>query len=882
MSTTTTILNKPTEENPLRISSEVYRALCDAYGEDLVEEEIKLEVESRELAYNSFMSKLNKAQADGHVAQGTARALAAEALPAYVRGLNDFITKADNGKPGKRHTLLSVFKELEKEHVAFVVLQKIMATCHTPIKVTALAHDLGDILEEEIKFTRVLNTLTPREKSAFLNGLNKRIGMSFKEAFIRAKANRLEEDGRFTKDPWDNAKRINVGLKLIDIFVVSTGMASFRKVGKPKGDYYYNFELAPEMLEWISQNDKELASIVFMNRPMVIPPLNWSTPWNGGYLLNLKRPLCLVRAERGVTRAIYDDVAMPQVYKAVNAIQSTPWRINRRVYEVAKAVAAWKEIPEVLDMPTAEAKEPPMRPAEADTNPEVQKDWRMRMVAYYQQDNKRKSRRFLINNTLGLAETYKDYERIYFPHTLDFRGRVYPVTQLSPQGTDFGKALIEFGDGYRVGATGGRWLAFQLANTFGLDKKPIEERLSWVYENTEFILSTAKDPLNNLEWMSVDSPWEFLAACFEWADYTEQGEDFVSHLPVAFDGSCSGIQHFSAMLHDEIGGRAVNLIPSESVQDIYGIVATEVNRRLEADLVSGTADTMEAAEDGSEYLKKGTKSLAKEWLDYGVTRKVTKRPTMTLSYGAKLYGFKEQVLEDTVYPALEHNPLAFSKASQAANYMATLIWESLGSVVVKAREAMEWLQTASGLLAKTRDVTGKPMPMSWVTPAGFPVRQAYHKYKTKRIRSLLSGAIKVRDVTGEISKENLDEVSLISKEPTEDLDSIKQRNGIAPNFVHSMDASHLMLTVNSCFDQGIRQFAMIHDSYGCPAGQGDIMYATVRSVFVETYTNHNVLQDLHDQIANMLPEKEAKKLPEIPAAGNLDLEVVKDSLYAFA
>ena len=488
-----------------------------------------------------------------------------------------------------------------------------------------------------------------------------------------------------------------------------------------------------------------------------------------------------------------------------------------------------------------------------------------------------------MNAQLALADLYKDYERIYFPHNLDFRGRVYPLTQLSPQGTDFCKSLLEFADGHPLGDSGVAWLAIQGANCYGLDKKPLEYRIAWVYENSELILKTAKDPLVNLEWTETDSPWEFLAFCFEWSDFMEQGTEYVSHIPVAFDGSCSGIQHFSAMLKDEIGGTAVNLLPDDKVHDIYGIVAEHVKKALIKDAAEGTEDELKTAEDGSEYVSKGTKALAKEWLAYGVTRKVTKRPTMTLSYGAKKYGFTEQILEDTIYPCLNHHPLAFSKPRQAASYMADKIWESLGEVVVKAREAMDWLQTASGLLATDKDISGENLPTQWTTPAGFLVRQRYPKTRLKKLRTFCSGTIRVTDESGapEVAKKEGDTFQISVSEDLGSIDPRKQKQGIAPNYVHSMDASHLMLTVDACVDAGIHQFAMIHDSYGCPAGQGDLMFTLVREVFAETYKQNDVLQDLHDQVENLLSPKKAKELPPIPSHGTLELDEVKKSMYAF-
>ncbi len=765
--------------------------------------------------------------------------------------------------------------------------------------------------------------------------------MQFKRRYVIAKETLLADEKRLAKwNKWSSVQKTNIGLKLIDLFIVSTGLANLEKHINSSGHTTYRISLDADVINYIEHQDTETATLLFKHRPMVIPPKPWTTvippkpwttPFDGGYLINLKQPIQLVRVKRKECEEIYSDVDMPIVYEAVNAIQSTAWRINTRVLEVSNQIANWKVIPEGLDMPTAEPAEPPMRPAEADQDEDAHKEWKRQMVHYYQEDNKRKSKRLLVNGILALANTYKDDPEIFFPHNLDFRGRVYPLPTLSPQSNDLGKAHIEFAHGVPLGENGhiwliffphnldfrGRvyplptlspqsndlgkahiefahgvplgenghiWLAFQGANTYGLDKKPFEERIAWVYENSEMIISIAENPLEDLRWCSTDSPWEFLAFCFEWNDYLNTGESYVSHLPIAFDGSCSGLQHFSAMLRDEVGGEAVNLVPDDHVHDIYGIVAEKVKELLTRDSTEGTPDEMTEGEEGV-YLKKGTKSMSQEWIKHGVTRKVTKRPTMTLCYGASKFGFADQILEDTIYPALSKNPIAFSKPSQSARYMAGLIWEALKGVVVKAVEAMDWLQTASGLLAQDKDINGNNLPTFWVTPAGFPVRQQYKKYVTKHLETFVSGRITVKDLSGGENNEVFEEGRIIRpyfNKETEGLDSRKQKQGIAPNFVHSMDASHLMLTVSKCISKGVESFAMIHDSYGAPAGHGDIMFTTVREIFVDTYTKNDVLQDLHDHIENLLSPKMAEKLPEAPKKGKLDLDQVKESMYAFS
>lgn len=865
------------------ISNDEYDNLVSKYGKGIVDQEIKLEEESRDMAFESYMANLARRQEAGTRADaGTANTFVKESLGIYTNKIQTFCDLAKQMGRGRRPELIPFVDLLGADKVAFLAIRSIINSCLINVsKVSPLAIQIGKDLEEEIRFNRVVDSMSKKEQGSFKTGLDKRIGMSYKEKYIKARESLLVESERI--DKWKQlpkTKLCTVGFKLIELFCNSTGLCELYVVKNGiKSEYHIRMD--KDIIEYIFQNDKEIASTMYKNRPMVIPPKPWTTPFDGGYIINLKRPLTLVRIPKKKVEQLYADLEMPNVYKAVNAIQSTAWRINKRVFEVAKEITSRTYIPEALDMPTANPAEPPIRPEEADTNEEVQIEWRKSMVAYYQRDNIRRSKRLLLNSQLNIAETYAEYDSIYFPHNLDFRGRVYPVTTLSPQSNDFGKSLLEFSNGVPLGEHGATWLALQGANCFGLDKAKFEERIEWVYSNPELIIHIAENPLDDLSWTETDSPWEFLAFCFEWNDYLKSGSspDFKSHLAVNFDGSCSGIQHFSAMLRDEVGGKAVNLIPDSVVHDIYKMVSDKVNEIIENDIVNGTDDEMKQDDEGKEYLSKGTKSLAKEWKKHGVNRKVTKRSVMTLAYGSKEYGFADQVLEDTIYPSLEKNPLAFSRPHQSARYMAKLIWVSVQKVVVKAVEAMAWLQKASSLLAKEKTEDNCGIPTYWITPAGFLVHQDYKKTKVHQIHTIINGSINIKDPYQGESKD-IKTTKIKVYEDSDEIDPRKQRQGIAPNFVHSMDASHLMLTVCSCVDQGVDSFAMIHDSYGTHAGYGDIMFNTVREVIVKTYTEHNVLQDLHDHIEGML--KDPSDLPEIPDMGTLDINCIKESMYAFA
>ncbi|WP_215776911.1 DNA-directed RNA polymerase [Paludibacterium sp. B53371] len=104
--------------------------------------------------------------------------------------------------------------------------------------------------------------------------------------------------------------------------------------------------------------------------------------------------------------------------------------------------------------------------------------------------------------------------------------------------------------------------------------------------------------------------------------------------------------------------------------------------------------------------------------------------------------------------------------------------------------------------------------------------------------------------------------------------------GISPNFVHSLDASHLMMTVATCLEYSdIQHFAMIHDSYGTHAANTDTLAELLREAFVAQY-GQEVIREFYEELCEQVPE--GVELPPPPAVGDFDLEQVLDAPYFFA
>ena len=424
-------------------------------------------------------------------------------------------------------------------------------------------------------------------------------------------------------------------------------------------------------------------------------------------------------------------------------------------------------------------------------------------------------------------------EIFYFPWQVDHRGRAYPVPQLmNPQSNDIGRAPIEFADGKPLGERGAYWLAIHLANCYWKGKKVSFKTLrAWVQENEAEILDFAADPLRiHRFWTEADHPWLFLAACLEWKRYKEEGPAMISYLPISMDGSCNGYQHLSAMGLDPIGGRATNLLPFEDPEDIYQWVSDLVCGRMQVDAL-GSGPNAE---------------LARQLLAI-MSRELAKNATMTTPYGVTLRRIYMNLCEKEAIKGLKD-------PERCAMYLAKLLVKCIPKVAVEAGRIMKWLREVARIIAKAN------RGMSWTTPIGFLVLHENREPKVVRLATA-DHMLKIHQ-----------------DDEKRKIDVREQVDGIVAHLVHSMDAAHMMLTVNRLYAEGLRHFAMVHDSYGVHACDVDLLHRVLREEFVRIYSEP-VLQNFIEQQRKAHPRL---VLPDPPKTGDLDIRQVLSSPYFFA
>lgn len=833
----------------------------EARWNELLEEQKQMEASAYADGAAAFRKRLTQAAEKGQASTvGAAKKLMQLALEQMSWGIQQM---CEGGRGGRKHTAVKWCKMVGYDEAAYMTLRVVfdgIALPHRDAKTVALR--IASLLIDELRFRRFKEKMPTLYEYRF-----KKFNTSSYTHMAKSLTGSIMLENIDCSDiSLRGEQKLLLGIKLLDILISSTGIVEIKRTKPTRRFGTRQFRSATEVVptaatwKWLEARNGALEMLQPLVQPMVVPPLDWGKGYRGGYRFALRGSYNIARRVSKTQAAKLDRTSMPLVYKAMNTLQHTAWKINHTMLNVIKDSMSLGG--GYAGIPLMEDELMPAKPQDIDTNDEARKKWRKEAHAAKERNHLRRQHAKAAVCTIEAAQKLAKHDAFYFPYSLDFRGRIYPISSyLTPQGDDLARSLMVFADGRPVDTVAAQWLAIHGANCMDdtedgqkLKKLPMEDRIQWVYTNTPRILKTAADPFADLWWSKGDKPLQFLAFCFEWAGLLEandKGEEYVCALPCSMDGSCNGLQHFSALLRDEIGGAAVNVVPGPAPQDVYEKVALNVLDRL----------TNLAVFD----------DLAALWLGLHskvgiVDRKLTKRPTMTFAYGAKQFGFREQLqkyLNEHHDVALIRKHFAqevgYSRLPHACEFMAALIWWALNDIVVKSFEGMAWLHQA------VKGISKRSKPVEWVVPVtGFPVRQEYYQQARKQVLTELAGKIYGPRISHD----------------TDFVNSRKQTNGISPNFIHSLDAAALMLTISMAHDEGVEQFAMIHDSYGTLPADCALLARCCRQAFAKLYMQQDVADHLYQQLKAQWEKPE--ECPAPPAKGTLDVSRVLASPYFFA
>ena len=701
-------------------------------------------------------------------------------LPLVVDRIKDTTNRIKEGKTGRSFKEIQQYlADLEPLAAAAIACKltfdKVFSHKEGSNQIVNVCDAIGHAVEDECQMRHYENAAPGLLAVLKENYWHKSIGTHQKIVVIQTLMNRYDVKPWIA---WGRSNRVKLGAWLLDCIMETSGW--FYKDMRQEGRRRVNYVIpTPEFIaikDKVMQDSELFAPLAW---PMLIEPNDWGEK-PGGYLLNE-----VMRGHEMVRRGDKGCIQGETPIAFLNKIQKVGYQLNTFTVNVAeqlceKGISIGKFIP-IINMDL-----PPKPPDIAD-NKDARKAYRRAAAEVMNRNANAFRRSCRTRMTMEAVSRFKNKE-FFIPWSFDYRGRAYPIPAfLTPQDTDFGKALIRFSNESVLTDKANDWLAFQCATTYGLDKATWDERQDWVKDNLFTITRVATDPLDNIgDWEQVEEPWQFLAACDEYYHCCILKDKKTTGLPVATDATCSGLQILAGLARDKKTAELVNVLPAERPQDAYKVVA-EVSKWNIPDRLRNIWD-----------------------------RKCVKRTVMTIPYNAKPFSNRTYIRD-----ALQEKDIEIDKDELTQTVQAVRM--AMQNVVPGPMSVMKWIEDE---VAKA--ITRGMAEIGWVTPSGFIVHQRIMKKKVERLQLQLLGKCEVYVATGDEDK----------------VDRARHKAATAPNLIHSLDASLLHLSVQR-FDAPI---ALIHDSVLCRATDMSLLSTIVREIYMELFAKQDYLNDFAKQI----------------------------------
>ena len=732
----------------------------------------------------------------------------------------DHIKKeVESGKAGQTYALLKPLLSLYSQTIAAIAIRTIVdqLTCSPSL------HQISKSIGDRLWIEAMLNKLTSKELARF------------NQVSRQRQRHKIENLKRIEgAEIWPDKEKIACGNLLVEIVGRETGFLRIVRCDEPNKKKRI-VEPTEECIKWIADvnHRQELSTPHYL--PTIITPKKFDKDLVSGYY---KYPYALFKTNNELIAK--NSNGDEQYIQAANIQGGVAWRIkNWSLDQVEHAYNLGLTVGALL--PMSGWATPPYPKHLDEDHPDIIK-WKKAARSIHIRNEKTRGTRLSNAILINAARKFRDTDEIFFPISMDFRGRLYyKPPYLNPQGNDVARSLLEFSYfTYIQTEEQADWLRIHGANMYGL-KSDNRTRCDWVLEHEQLIMQAGNDPwLNSQFWMRADKPWSFLSFCRSYYEWKQEGPTYKCRQVICQDCTCSGIQHYSALLRSKEMGEKVNLVNSDKPQDIYSSVMSKVNQRLR--------------KDDNEHSRK--------WLALQPDRTLAKNGVMTLPYSVTYLGFYKFAYQWGIKRAKElygnTNWLTKDGSMKTVHYMAKILHQEASAMIQPAVHAMRWFK-AVGVKAGKNNI-----PLEWVNPAGLLVRQQYNSTRNTRVRLKY------------LSDIHLD---IRVQEDCPTLDTSKMGKGLSANILHSADSAHMCATtIKAAMTKNVINIGGIHDCFLTTPSEMSALKDAARESFADIY-KHDWLTRIKDKLKSQLDLELQEDLPAEPQLGTLDLNHTRNSTY---
>lgn len=418
---------------------------------------------------------------------------------------------------------------------------------------------------------------------------------------------------------------------------------------------------------------------------------------------------------------------------------------------------------------------------------------------------------YMYARTIECAKKFVD-KIFQFPYFADSRSRMYVNTTcgFNPQGADHEKAIIIPVYSEVLTCSGAESL-LEVARSYS--------EIDW---SRDEVIEHAKYPKKyEDEWKKADKPYCYLAtANLVYLHSLDPDKPLPAFIPL--DGRCSGLQHWSALVRSNFITRHLGMEEEEDELDIYEKIAEDWRKTLESEW-KFLATRLSAKIPGMTWGYNATVMTSMDWIHK--------------LFGAKRVWNKELEEFEIVGNGLER-AVTGSKGAD--------LYKQLNLTLKPLKAAVNWVSACASAISDTGSVE-----IHWITPDGFECMQRKVQGERRNLKCVLSNGkefcLEILDFTKEVPNKK------------------KHRSALAPNIIHSLDATHLRMVARRLEELNL-PMVFIHDSFSTHCNHRDVLYEIIVEEFITLY-DQNYLESLYKYWIDLYgceldaPKKLGKWLP---------------------
>ena len=315
-----------------------------------LDEQLALEEYYKNYAREAFRIRIKK-EIEGNRGDKTpiAKGIMTYYKETMAENVENFVKTELEPKRGVRRTYNEFVKECVEvkglDHTVMVYCAFCFESClqallsDNSFSVSSVALMMGKRLYYEMALEAYTQIIPQGRTKEIERQLDKRTQTRYKEAFIK----RAFENEGFTWCEYNTRILADLATQLIYIFVSCTGLAEFTADGK-RSECIVPSALFHNI--W-TKNLERMAHRCSIDIPTIIPPKPWTSIYDGAYYGALRSNVWFIRLAEYTLKTDYVKEYLERIeqkdnlgyiMQAVNKIQNTPYRVNKRLLKIIKTI----------------------------------------------------------------------------------------------------------------------------------------------------------------------------------------------------------------------------------------------------------------------------------------------------------------------------------------------------------------------------------------------------------------------------------------------------------------------------------------------------------------------------------------------------------------